>query len=68
VPQAGVIFDIMAEAGSFTEKYLRTSYICQTCKSIENKVFAQSNQKAWSKNRACEFRIILQDELITEFE
>lgn len=46
VSQAGVIFDIMADAGSFTEKYLRTSYICETCKSIENKVFAQSNQKA----------------------
>jgi len=45
-PQAGVIFDRQTDAGSFTEKYLGTSHICQTCKSIEDKVFAQSNQKA----------------------
>lgn len=46
VPQAGVIFDVNTNAGSFTQKYLAISHICQTCKSIEDKVFAQSNQKA----------------------
>ena len=44
--QAGVIFDRITEAGSFTEKYLGIGHVCPTCKSIEDKVLAQSNQKA----------------------
>lgn len=44
-PQPGVIFDRKTEAGSIVEKYLEISHICQTCKSIEDKIFAQSNQK-----------------------
>lgn len=45
-PQAGVIFDKKTETGSFVDKYLEIGHVCLTCKSIEDKVFAQSNQKA----------------------
>lgn len=46
VPQAGVIFDINTAAGSFTEKDLGIGYACQTCRSIEDKVYSKSNLKA----------------------